>query len=328
MADNTCINARIKEIKENLNLKQSDLATITGYSVNSVKKWMMNGSQKHFQKAPVQALKILENWLNNSSSLEESYVKDKKVADIWSFLNFKGGVGKTTIAFNISLMLSKEKKILVVDCDPQGHLSSSLITDPNDMKFTTSDLLMGRGGEPFFCNENLHVIGTDKSLSNTCESIPASDLLFLLKENLEKYMDSYEHIIIDSLPSKGPLYDAVLAASNKIIVPFTADLYDSWGLQDVFQQVKKVKLRKINENIKVAALIPNRLDRPLRIFDKTVLESVEKNFPDVYCSTAISNSVRVKECKSPAISMSIIDYAPGDTVSDEYRKVLNFIIHS
>ena len=328
MSDDVCINDRIKEIKENFNLKQSDIASITGYSVNSVKKWMMSETQQYYQKAPIQALKILDSWINTKASIDPVDNEDKKTADVLSFLNFKGGVGKTTIAFNISLMLSKTKKVLVIDCDPQGHLSSSLIKDPNDMEYSTSDLLMGRRGEPYSYSENLGVIGTDRTLSNTCESIPASDLLFLLKENIEKYKKQYDHIIIDSLPSKGPLYDAVLAASNKIIVPFTADLYDSWGLQDVFQQVKKIKLRKINENIKVAALIPNRVDKPLRNFDRTVLDSVQSSFPNEMCPDYISNSVRLKECKSPAVSMAITDYAPTDKVSDEYKKVLNFIINS
>lgn len=324
MTDSVCINGRIKEIKEKYNLKQADIASITGYSVNSVKKWMMDEGQK----APVQALKILNAWMESEKIEDLNINAKKKVADVWSFLNFKGGVGKTTIAFNISLMLSKQKKILVVDCDPQGHLSSSLIKNPTDMEYTTSDLLMDRAGTPYIYSENLHVIGTDKALSNTCESIPASDLLFLLKENLAKYVDHYDHILLDSLPSKGPLYDAILATSNKIIIPFTADLYDSWGLQDVFQQVKKIKLRKINENIKVSALIPNRVDRPLRNFDKAVLESVREAYPDEICDTMISNSVRVKECKSPAISTAITDYAPNDLVAREYINVLSFIVNS
>jgi len=325
------VNDRIKVIKEEHSLKQQDISDITGYSVNTIKKWMMGKEQKHYSKAPVQALKILESWVLNGNDVDKDKVTNissNKICDIWSILNFKGGVGKTTVAFNFALMLSQDSKVLAVDCDPQGHLSSSLIIDPNDLKFSTSDLLEQREGEPFKISNNLDIIGTDNSLANTCEAIPASDLLFLLKENLEKYKHSYDYIIIDSLPSKGGLYDSVLAASNKIIVPFTADLYDSWGLQDVFQQVKKVKLRKINENIKVAALIPNRVERPFRNFDQAVLDSVSKSFPQESCPYAISNSVRLKECKSPAVSKSIIEYAPNERVAKEYAQVLEFIKNS
>ncbi|MBX9702638.1 MAG: AAA family ATPase [Silvanigrellaceae bacterium] len=322
------VNARIKEIKEKHSLRQADIAEITGYSINSVKKWMMNENQQYYVNAPVQALMILENWILGGKEKKESLFlgSQEKICDVWSFFNYKGGVGKTTIAFNISLMLSKAKKVLVVDCDPQGNLSSSLIQDPSKMIFTTSDLLMNRPGKPYSFNINLDVIGTNSVLSNTCESIATSDLLFLLKEHLEKYKQIYDYILLDCLPSKGPLYDAVLVASNKIIVPFTADLYDSWGLQDVFQQVKKVKFRKINENIKVAALVANRVDRPLRNFDKKVLESVTQAYPNEICPEYISNSVRLRECKSPAISMSIVDYAPQDAVSWEYQSVLNYIL--
>lgn len=328
MTDATYVNDRIKEIKKEFKLKQADISKITGYSINSIKKWMMHEEQQYTYKAPIQALTILENWINSKNIEEQEKILRTHTAEIWSFLNFKGGVGKTTITFNISLMLSNTKKVLVVDCDPQGHLSSSLIKEPSDLKYSTSDLLTNRKGEPYSVNHNLDIIGTDNTLSNTCESIPASDLLFLLKENLEKYKAIYDYIVIDSLPSKGALYDAILAASNKIIVPFTPDLYDSWGIQDVFHQVKKVKIRKINENIKVAALIPNRVDKPLRNFDQRVIESVREAFPIETCNTFISNSVRLKECKSPAISTSIIDYAPTETVAEEYKNVLNFILNS
>lgn len=327
MAELGNVNARIRKIKEEFSLKQTDIAHITGYSLNTVKKWMMGDAQKHGANAPIQALKLLENWIeHDSTNSKEAGGLEEQRADVWSFLNFKGGVGKTTIAFNIALMLSKLKKILVIDCDPQGHLSSSLITDLNDMEFTTSDLLMNRKGRPFSYSDRLHVIGTDRVLANTCESIASSDLLFLLKEHLEPFKALYDYILIDSLPSKGPLYDAILAASNKVIVPFTADLYDSWGLQDVYQQVKKIKLRKINEQIKVAALIPNRVEKPLRNFDKQVLEAVRQAYPSELYPGYISNSVRVKECKSPVISMSIVDYAPNDVVAAEYQSVLHFIL--
>lgn len=330
MSDIDCANDRIKNIKEKYLLKHSDISEITGYAVSSIKKWMMDEEHKFFQKAPVQALRLLDNWiaLKEKHFIEKKNLEEMHLAEIWSFLNFKGGVGKTTVAFNICLMLSKSKKILVVDSDPQGHLSSSLIKDPADMKFTTSDLIMGRLGKPYVFNENLHIIGTNNFLANTCEAIPASDLLFLMKENLNEYRKTYDFIIIDSLPSKGGLYDSIMAASNKIIIPFTPDLYDSWGLQDVFQQVKKLKMRKINDDIKVAALIPNRVEKPLRNFDKDLINIVKKRFPNEICPTFISSSVKLRECKSPAIALPIVDYAPNEKVSKEYEAVLTFIINS
>ncbi len=323
------LNDRLREIKELYKLRHSDISYITGYAANTVKKWFTDSDSKYFQPAPIQAIKLLENWIKDGATLSSEPARTiAKKAEVWSFLNFKGGVGKTTLAFNMALMLAKEKKVLVIDCDPQGHLSSSLIALTSNLKYTTSDLLLNKKGKPYVYNDNLHVIGTDSKLANTQELISASDLLFLLKENVEPYMESYDYVVIDSLPSKGPLYDAVLAASNKVIVPFTADLYDSWGIQDVFQQVKKLKLRKINTNIKVAALVPNKVERPLRNFDQAVIDNVSKAFPNEMCPCYISNSVRVKESKSPAISKPVIDYAPNDRVSEEYKLVLKFIINT
>lgn len=78
------VNDRIKKIRDQHILKQSDISEITGYSVNTIKKWMMGKDQRHYTKAPVQALKLLEAWINNPQVHDENGLKtEEKLAEVW-----------------------------------------------------------------------------------------------------------------------------------------------------------------------------------------------------------------------------------------------------
>lgn len=326
------VNDRIKKIRDSYGLKQSDICEITGYSINTIKKWMMGKEQKNYSKAPIQALKILENWFENErykNSIEREE-NSQKVAEVWSIITNKGGVGKTTQAFNFSLILANtyKKKVLAIDLDPQGHLSLSLVKSPVNIGLSTSDLLLGKQGAPFKYHNYLDVIATGKELRGVLDAIPPQDLLFRLKEKIESYRSKYDLIICDGIPTDSPWFDAILAATTKVIMPFTIDLYDSWGMQDVFDKVDILKMRKVANDLKVAAIVGNAMSKPMSIFDKSIIENLKETYPDQFCPIVISKSVKVKECKSPAISKSIVDYEPDSTVAKEYLGVVDFILNT
>lgn len=324
------VNDRIKKIKDFYSLKQSDISDITGYSVNTIKKWMMGKEQKHYTRAPVQALKLLESWVENDRHKKnnDENTNSKRLADVWSIITNKGGVGKTTQAFNFSLILSNtyKKKVLAIDLDPQGHLSLSLVKSPQFIGLSTSDLLLGKLGEPFHYNSRLDVIATGKELRGVLDAIPPQDLLFRLKEKIESYRADYDLIICDGIPTDSPWFDAILAATTKIIMPFTIDLYDSWGMQDVFDKVDVLKMRRVASDLKVAAIVGNSMSKPMTVFDKAIIESLTETYPNEFCPIVISKSVKVKECKSPAISKSIVDYDPDSNVAKEYLGVIDYIL--
>lgn len=327
MIDDTDTNDRIKKIKELHLMKHSDISEITGYSVNTIKKWMMGKEQKYYTKAPIQALRLLESWSQHGKSSE---VNDTvlKFAEVWSIITNKGGVGKTTQAFNFALILANtyRKRVLAIDLDPQGHLSLSLVKSPSNIGLSTSDLLMGKIGEPFKYNDNLDVIATGKELRGVLDAIPPQDLLFRLKEKIQVYKSQYDVIICDGIPTDSPWFDAILAATTKIVMPFTIDLYDSWGMQDVFDKVEILKMRKVADDLKVAAIVGNAMSKPMSIFDSAIINSLKEVYPNEFCPTVISKSVKIKECKSPAISLSIVDYEPKSGVADEYLNVIDFIL--
>lgn len=322
------VNDRIKKIRDSHSLKQADISQITGYAVNTIKKWMMGKDQKHYTKAPVQALKILENWVIYKAHVSESIKKAIPKADVWSIITNKGGVGKTTLSFNFSLILANtyKKKVLAIDLDPQGHLSLSLVKSPLNIGLSTSDLLLGKDGYPFKYNDHLDVIATGKELRGVLDAIPPQDLLFRLKEKIEVYRTMYDLIICDGIPTDSPWFDAILAATTKVVMPFTIDLYDSWGMQDVFDKVEVLKMRKVADTLKVAAIVGNCMSKPMAVFDSAIINSLKETYPLEFCPLVISKSVKVKECKSPAISKSIVDYEPTSKVAEEYLGVIDFIL--
>lgn len=325
------VNDRIKKIRDQHILKQSDISEITGYSVNTIKKWMMGKDQRHYTKAPVQALKLLEAWINNPQVHDENGLKtEEKLAEVWSIITNKGGVGKTTQAFNFSLILSNtyNKKVLAIDLDPQGHLSLSLVKSPTNIGLSTSDLLLGKAGSPFKYSKNLDVIATGKELRGVLDAIPPQDLLFRLKEKIHIYREKYDVIICDGIPTDSPWFDAILAATTKVVMPFTIDLYDSWGMQDVFDKVDILKMRKVADDLKVAAIVGNAMSNPTSVFDSAIISNLKEVYPKEFCPVVISKSVKIKECKSPAISKSIVDYEPNSRVADEYLGVIDFILNA
>ncbi|MBA4697430.1 MAG: ParA family protein [Legionella sp.] len=333
MLEDLDINDRIKKIIDENSLEQADVAEITGYSPTQIKKWLFKKDQKSYTRAPVQALKLLEIWQqrpNISSNASQQNQATPKLAEIWSIITNKGGVGKTTQSFNFAVILANTygKKVLAIDLDPQGHLSLSLVKSPVNIGLSTSDLLLGRQGHPFQYNERLDVIATGKELRGVLDAIPPQDLLFRLKERIQTYRETYDVVICDGIPTDSPWFDAILAASTKIVLPFTIDLYDSWGIQDVFDKVEVLKMRKVTEDLKVAAIVGNAMSKPMSVFDNAIIHSLKEAYPKEFCPVVISKSVKIKECKSPAISKSIVDYEPRSRVADEYLSVVDFILNA
>lgn len=326
------INEKIKNIRDLYSLKHTDISEITGYSIHTVKKWMIGTEHKNYTKAPIQALKLLEIWdkYSRAPASKKESSKSQQLAEVWSIITNKGGVGKTTQSFNFSVILANtyNKKVLAIDLDPQGHLSLSLVKSPTHIGLSTSDLLLGKTGSPFPYNNQLDVIATGKELRGVLDAIPPQELLFRLKEKLNLYRNDYDIIICDGIPTDSPWFDAILAATTKIVMPFTIDLYDSWGMQDVFDKVEILKMRKVTDSLKVAAIVGNAVSKPLSVFDSAIISNLKEVYPKEFCPIVISKSVKIKECKSPAISRSIVDYEPSSRVAEEYIGVIEFIMNA
>lgn len=133
--------------------------------------------------------------------------------------NQKGGVGKTTISFNLSQILSIKKgtRVLVIDNDPQGNLTASFLANPTVMPGTALDLYDGKSVTPIPANENLFLIGSDISLAPVAER--DFQVIFKLKESIKRIKSRFDYILIDCLPSFGHLHFAALNAADYVLIP-------------------------------------------------------------------------------------------------------------
>ncbi|AKP74995.1 ParA family protein (plasmid) [Piscirickettsia salmonis] len=317
-------NEQFLEFRKRHNLRQKDISEITGYSASHITKWALGREHKDFREVPEQALRLMNYWEEEQKELFKN-----SGSKVWGLINHKGGVGKTTITFHFGKMLAdKGYKVLLVDHDPQRHLTSSFVQDFDDIESTVADIYQGKPWKTLNVKNNLDIIPGYEKLHKVQEIEDATEIIFLLKEAIDSVKDNYDYVLIDSLPSDGPLYKACLVAANLILVPYTPDNYDTWGLHDITKQIDKLKMRGINTNLKIGALIGNNIARPTRSFDKTILQSVAEQFKDQFLTLELSQSVKVKECKNPYICESITEYAPSSQAAKDYDKALKHILKS
>lgn len=339
------INDRIKEMRLSRKLKHADIASITGYSPNTVKKWLTDPQSKYYQVAPIQALKLMEQWISDGETFKENLGFSKStplLAEVWASMNHKGGTAKTTSTINFGLMLAKQpskldrnrnNRVLLVDADYQQNMSKSLVTFPGDIKLSVSDVItLASKGKKYIYKKSdvdyglsVDLLAATSNMSSDTASIEPHDLIYTLKESLAWFKEYYDYILIDGLPSKGGWYVAVMAAADKIIIPFTPNKFDVWGVADVFEHVKKLKLRGINSNIKVASVFCSEITKPFRVIDSVIIDEIKERYPKEFCHTLIRSSIKIKEACDLCPPLSVSEYAPDSGIADDYKKVLEFI---
>ncbi|WP_438973075.1 ParA family protein [Polaribacter sp.] len=229
---------------------------------------------------------------------------------IIAIANQKGGVGKTTTSVNLAASLGVlEKKVLLIDADPQANASSGLGVDVETLEFGTYQVLEHTisATEAIITTNspNVDIIPAHIDLvAIEIELVDKEEREYMLKKSLEEIKDLYDYIIIDCAPSLGLITLNALVAANSVIIPIQCEYFALEGLGKLLNTIKSVQ--KIhNENLDIEGLLLTMFDSRLRLSNQ-VVDEVRKHFSTMVFNTIIRRNTRLGE--APSYGESIIAY--------------------
>ena len=243
--------------------------------------------------------------------------------------NQKGGVGKTTTAINLSACLAeKGQKVLAIDMDPQGNMTSGLGIDKDEVEKNIYDLMIGQVGVEEVLQkeaiENLDIIPTSIDLSAAeIELIGVDDKEFIIRNAIAPIKDNYEYIIIDCPPSLSMLTINAMTTADSVLVPIQCEYYALEGLSQLIHTVELVKER-LNPILEIEGVVFTMYDARTNL-SLQVVENVKENLQQNIYKTIIPRNIRLAE--APSYGMPITRYDKRSTGAESYRRLAEEVIH-
>ena len=247
---------------------------------------------------------------------------------IIAIANQKGGVGKTTTSVNLAASLGVlEKKVLLIDADPQANASSGLGVDVESIEIgsyqliehsvTAKDCIVPTNAP------NVDIIPAQIDLvAIEIELVDKDEREYMLKKAIVELKESYDYILIDCAPSLGLLTLNALTAADSVIIPIQCEYFALEGLGKLLNTIKSVQ--KIhNKELDIEGLLLTMYDSRLRLSNQ-VVEEVQKHFSDMVFQTIIQRNVRLSE--APSYGESIINYDVGSKGASNYLSLAKEII--
>ena len=253
-------------------------------------------------------------------------------SDMAAFLNQKGGVGKTTSVVNVGAGLAiMGKRVLIVDLDPQGHLTSFLGIDRGEIETSTADVLLGKSHphEAIITRElsarlcldgeesriaisvipaTIDLAGVESDLAN------AHDRELLLRHAMATVAGDYDYVLFDCPPSLGLVAINALAAARKVFIPVQAEQLALESLENLLRRIESVS-EELGLDLVVGGLIATRYDGR-KVLNRTVVQTLRERYGALLLETMVRENIALAE--SPRFGKDIFSYSPRSYGAADY----------
>lgn len=252
---------------------------------------------------------------------------------IIAIANQKGGVGKTTTTINLGAALALEnKKVLIIDLDPQANATIGLGLQREMIHLTSYDVLTKsiclKDAIYQQTMNHLDLIPANIALENIGEQLYAyNEKEKILSHKLENIQNEYDYILLDCPPSVGVLIDNALFASHSVLIPVECEYFAYDALTQMVRKIQQIqnKKKEYGSSLTIEGVLLTKLDNR-NVFGYRIVDKVKELFPDKTFKTIISHSSHLQE--APMHGKSVLEFAYNSRGSKQYRELAQELLQN